>query len=149
MAKLKENPNAELERPQEAGPIEPEIHGDMLKALESPYESGTMENKIFHLCKDSHASIQELSIILDVTPDFLESEMKDVLERGYTACKILLRRQQLNSAKEGDSKQLTWLGKQILGQEDKIKMDIPMTIVVKTGIDRTPLPETPKKDLLS
>ena len=149
MARLKDNPNAELERPQDTGPIEPEINGDMLKALESPYEVGTMENKIFHLCKDSHASVQELSIILDVTPQFLETEMKDVLERGYTACKILLRRQQLNSAKEGDSKQLTWLGKQILGQEDKIKMDIPMTIVVKTGIDRTPLPETPKKDLLT
>ena len=149
MARLKDNPNAELERPQDSGPIEPEINGDMLKALESPYEPGTMENKIFHLCKDSHATVHELSIILDVDHKFLETEMKDVLERGYTACKILLRRQQLNSAKEGDSKQLTWMGKQILGQEDKIKMDIPMTIVVKTGIDRTPLPETHNKELLS
>ena len=148
MARIKDNPNAELEKPQDTGPIEPEINSDILSALESPYEPGTMESKIFHLCKDSHATIPELCTILDVTSSFLESEMKDVIERGYTACKILLRRQQLNSAKEGDSKQLTWLGKQLLGQEDKIKMDIPMTIMIKTGIDRTPLPETPKKELI-
>lgn len=147
MGRKKSNPNAELE-----GYVEPEdntkpqdiVPAALLKVLESPYEPGSLEDQIFTLCKESHATVDELSTILCLEKDFLKNEMEDVIKKGYTACKILLRRQQFVSANSGDSKQLTWLGKQVLGQEDKIKMDIPMTIMVQTGVPRAaPLPITP------
>lgn len=143
MGRKKSNPNAELEGlPQtvneEAGN---ESLAILLEALKSPYEKGSLEDKVFTLCKESHATVKELSTILCLDEEFLKTEMRDVIEKGYTACKILLRRQQFLSAKSGDSKVQTWLGKQILGQEDKVKLDIPMTIVLDTGIRRTTLPD--------
>ena len=106
------------------------------KALESPYDHESLEHKIFTLAKESHATIDEICLVLGENKEYVSKEMQDVIERGYTACKILLRQQQLRTAREGDSKQLTWLGKQILGQDDKLTLDIPMTIMVDTGIRR-------------
>lgn len=106
------------------------------KALESPYDPSSIEHKIFTLAKESHATLDEICLVLGESKEYISEEMSDVIERGYTACKILLRQQQLRSARDGDSKQLTWLGKQILGQDDKITLDIPMTIMVDTGIRR-------------
>lgn len=142
MAK-KSNPNAELEGLTTVigDPESESSFTTFLEALKSPYEKGTLEEKIFVLCKESHASVDELSTILCMDRKFLSTEYEDVIKKGYTACKIILRRQQFLSAKDGDSKQLTWLGKQVLGQEDKIKMDIPMTIMVNTGVPRQALPD--------
>ena len=135
----KSNPNAELEGlPQELKQVDTSlVPADMLKALESPYEPSSLEHKVFTLCKESHASVEELAIVLSLDRQYLEQELKDVIEKGYTACKILLRRTQLRSAQDGDSKILTWMGKQILGQQEKMQIDIPMKIIVDTGIRRS------------
>lgn len=154
MGRKKSNPNAELEGlPQEIH--SPEIEGQqesfaiLIEALKSPYEKGSLEDKVFTLCKESHATVKELSTILCLDEEFLKTEMRDVIEKGYTACKILLRRQQFLSARDGDSKQLTWLGKQVLGQEDKVKMDIPMTIMISTGVPRqAPTPVNALPDVI-
>ena len=144
MGRKKSNPNAELEGlPQTTHSTEVEGNNEsfaiFIEALKSPYEKNSLEDKIFTLCKESHATVKELSTILCLDEAFLQSEMRDVIEKGYTACKIILRRQQFLSAKDGDSKQLTWLGKQVLGQEDKATLDLPINITIATGIDRTPI----------
>lgn len=141
MGRKKSNPNAELEGlPQEVDKIDSSsVPVSLLKVLESPYEPGSLEDNIFTLCKESHATIDELATILCLDRDYLATEMKDVISKGYTACKIILRRQQFASANSGDSKQLTWLGKQVLGQEDKTTLDMPINITIATGITRNPV----------
>lgn len=141
MGRKKSNPNAELEGlPQQVDSPELQEQAEsfaiLIETLKSPYEKNSLEDKVFTLCKESHASVKELATILCLDEGYLKTELRDVIEKGYTACKILLRRQQFVSANGGDSKQLTWLGKQVLGQEDKVKMDIPMTIMISTGVPR-------------
>lgn len=139
----KSNPNAELEGlATNITSLQDETGlAVFMEALKSPYEPNTTEDTIFTLCRESHASVDELATILCLDRKYLADEYADVIKKGYTACKIILRRQQFLSAKDGDSKQLTWLGKQVLGQEDKIKLDVPMTIMVQTGVPRQTLPD--------
>lgn len=141
MGRKKSNPNAELEgytAPEDNTKAPDIIPPSLIEVLKSPYDSGSLEDQIFTLCKESHATVDELSTILCLDMEYLEKEMADVIKKGYTACKILLRRQQFASANSGDSKQLTWLGKQVLGQEEKLKMDMPINITIATGISRVP-----------
>lgn len=142
MGRKKSNPNAEIECETERLQS-PEIlvntSSALINALKSPYEPSSIEDTIFVLCRDSHATVKELSTILCLDIEYLEKEMIDVIEKGITACKILLRHKQLASAVGGDSKQLTWMGKQVLGQEDKATLDLPVNIVIATGITRNPV----------
>jgi hypothetical protein len=49
-----------------------------------------------------------------------KEEFRAVVERGVARANISLRRKQLTMALEGDRTMLIWLGKQRLGQQDKI-----------------------------
>jgi hypothetical protein len=46
------------------------------------------------------------------------------MDRGYAACKVRLRRQQIQLAGEGNATMQIWLGKQLLGQRDYIDTKI-------------------------
>lgn len=106
--------------------------------MRNPYDSGTLESRIFELCKESACSMKELSILLEISEKMLEEEFADVIQKGLTVCKVLLRRTQMRSAKVGDAKMMTFLGKNVLGQEEKVEgVQGNVTIVISTGVPRT------------
>ena len=72
-----------------------------------------------------------------------EPELREALARGEARANVSLRRKQLNMALNGDRTMLIWLGKQRLGQKDKIETDSkvattgPPPIIEVTFVDAT------------
>ena len=120
-------------------PVAPIGAEDLIEEITTnPYELHSMESKIFQLCKESACSMKELSTLLDLPTKLLEEEFAEAIEKGLTVCKVLLRRTQMRSARVGDAKMMTFLGKNILGQEEKVEgTQGNVTIVISTGVPRT------------
>lgn len=62
----------------------------------------------------------EMAAVLDCSVDTLENRFSDVIKRGREVGKQSLRRLQYKSAQTGNTTMLIWLGKQYLGQTDKL-----------------------------
>lgn len=72
-----------------------------------------------------HCTEEEIASILDVSVDTLKTKenaetFSECIKRGREYGKASLRRWQFEKAKKGNTTMLIWLGKQILGQKDKI-----------------------------
>jgi len=73
-----------------------------------------------------HCTQQEMSDILDIHRDtFIERlksdpEFSDIYKKARSEGKMSLRRYQFELAKSGHATMLIWLGKQYLGQTDKL-----------------------------
>lgn len=50
-----------------------------------------------------------------------KAEYRDVMERGYLKGKISVRRKQMQLMESGNVTMAIWLGKQLLGQKDKVE----------------------------
>lgn len=78
------------------------------------------ERQIFKLasilCTD-----EEIAAVLDVSADTLTRRFAEALKRGRQVGKKSLRRKQFQLAMKGDRTMLIWLGKQHLGQTDKVE----------------------------
>lgn len=76
-----------------------------------------------------------IAYVLGISPSALSAYCKadpdiaTAMTRGLSSMKVMLRDKQLEKAKRGDTKMLIWLGKQFLGQAEKIneKIDIEST----------------------
>lgn len=64
---------------------------------------------------------KEIAVIAGCSTDTLERRYAAELEKGRENLKVSLRRWQLESARRGNVVMLIWLGKQILGQSDKLE----------------------------
>lgn len=65
-------------------------------------------------------TVDEIAACLEVSKDTIERRCKAELESGRQKGKASLRRKQYALAMDGDRVMLIWLGKQYLGQKDKI-----------------------------
>lgn len=63
----------------------------------------------------------EIAVTLGCSTDTLEKRFSAELAKGRENLRISLRRWQLESAKKGNVAMLIWLGKQMLGQTEKIE----------------------------
>lgn len=63
----------------------------------------------------------EMATILDVSEDTLERNFAGILKKGRANLDMSLRRKQVNVANTGNVTMLIWLGKQRLGQTDKVE----------------------------
>ena len=63
----------------------------------------------------------EIAAVLDCSIDTLERRYKDVMETGRLKRNASLRRKQFEIATNGNATMLIWLGKQFLGQKDKME----------------------------
>jgi len=64
---------------------------------------------------------EEISTIVGCHPDTLADNFSEYLKKGRDKGKMSLRRMQWEKAQSGNTTMLIWLGKQMLGQKDKIE----------------------------
>jgi hypothetical protein len=79
---------------------------------------------------------EEIAAVLDVTTELLRRRKKNkeflaVMEQGKARGKASLRRKQFEAAMAGDRVMLIWLGKQLLGQTEKLETQ-PLGVSVIT-----------------
>jgi hypothetical protein len=63
----------------------------------------------------------EIASVTGVSVDTLDRRFADEMAKGRDNLRVSLRRWQLEAAKKGNVTMLIWLGKQLLGQSDKIE----------------------------
>ena len=70
-------------------------------------------------------------------PLFEQLTLREITERGYAHMRISLRRQQIKLLEAGSNTMAVWLGKQYLGQTDRLRLepdkpqendDVPVTL---------------------
>lgn len=98
--------------------------GGTPKKILTPEGCQLVENLSRILCTE-----EEIAQILETSPDtLLNKNNKELfrasIERGKAQGKQSLRRMQYKVAMSGNVKMLIWLGKQVLGQSDKIDTNV-------------------------
>lgn len=73
----------------------------------------------------------EIATTLGCSTDTIERRFAAELAKGRENLKISLRRWQLEAAKKGNVAMLIWLGKQLLGQTEKIEQTTEVQAEVK------------------
>jgi hypothetical protein len=66
-------------------------------------------------------TVEELGLVLGCSPDTLQRRYAAVLKKGRMMGLVSLRRMQFQAAREGNITMMIWLGKQLLGQKDKLE----------------------------
>lgn len=90
-----------------------------------PYRPGRPEKEvdeklIYELAK-IHCTMQEISAVTKVSVDTLERRFMDLIKEARDEGRASLRRQQYDLAIKGNVTMLLWLGKQLLGQAEKVE----------------------------
>lgn len=75
-----------------------------------------------------HCTMKEMAYFFDVSVDTLERRYAEEIEKGREQGKTRLRQLQWQSAEKGIFAMQIWLGKQILGQSDKIESKVDSTV---------------------
>lgn len=86
---------------------------------ETPIDANHVEKLARLGCKNN-----EIADFFGVSHDTIERRFASELLKGRASLKMSLRQWQLKSAEKGNATMLVWLGKQSLGQVDKILNEI-------------------------
>lgn len=62
----------------------------------------------------------EMAAVLDCSEDTLQRNYAEVMRIGLNKCRASVRRKQFELAMAGNATMLIWLGKQMLGQKERI-----------------------------
>jgi precorrin-4 methylase len=81
------------------------------------------EKKIEYLAS-RFASVETIAIVLECSKDTLERRYAAIIKRGREKGKTTLMSKQFEVAEKGNVTMLIWLGKQHLGQVDKVERQI-------------------------
>lgn len=89
--------------------------------------------KELELLSQVGATNGEIALLLGVSERTIDDRRKDpdfreVMDRGVAAGNLSLRRKQMSMALAGDRALLIWLGKQRLGQRDKISAEVDVSL---------------------
>lgn len=77
-----------------------------------------------------NCSLAEMGAVLNCDAKTLTSRFSSVIEKGRQSGKMSLKRKQWEMAMGGNITMLIWLGKQYLGQSDKIDKTIDTTVKI-------------------
>jgi len=75
-----------------------------------------------------HATTEEMAAYFGIPANTLTSNFGDIITKAKASTKVSLRREQIKVALNGNVAMLIWLGKQYLGQSDKIVEEKPDSI---------------------
>lgn len=81
----------------------------------------------------------EIAVVMKVSTKTLHrrKDVHDAIERGGARLRSSLRRWQYNKAKDGNVAMLIWLGKQLLGQRERIDQEIREETVIIEPIPKS------------
>jgi hypothetical protein len=91
-----------------------------------------LDEKLLDLLASYGLSTAEIAAVLGCSSDTLERNYKEEMKTGKLKAKAGLRRKQFELAMQGNVTMLIWLGKNMLGQSDKLEThanDKPFTPV--------------------
>lgn len=71
-----------------------------------------------------HCTMEEIASICGCSVDTLENRFSDVIKQAKDKGKASLRRLQWDHAQKGNSALIIWLGKQLLGQKDGMRIEL-------------------------
>ena len=77
-----------------------------------------IDPELVYKLAECHCTLKEIAYIIGVKENTLRNRVSKIVERGYSAGKMRLRKAQYNKALEGNPVMLILLGKNILGQKD-------------------------------
>lgn len=80
-----------------------------------------VDEKLISKLASIACTTEEIAIIAGVSKDTLERRFAAVIEKGRHNAKASLRRMQWKTASKGNATMQIWLGKQHLGQTDKVE----------------------------
>lgn len=72
-------------------------------------------------------TVEEIAYVMGCSKDTIERNYMDALEEGRAKGRASLRRKQYEVAMTGDKSMLIWLGKQLLGQSEKLDSNVTFT----------------------
>lgn len=77
-----------------------------------------------------NCSYAEMAAVLDCDQSTLSRRFAQLIEKGRESGKMSLKRKQWEMAMGGNITMLVWLGKQLLGQTDKVEKTIDTTVKI-------------------
>jgi len=89
----------------------------------APPKKELNEAIIYDLAK-IHCTMNEIASVCDCSVDTLERRYADIIKKGRDEGKSSLKRLQWKAAEAGNITMMIWLGKQTLGQSDRVRSDI-------------------------
>jgi len=104
----------------------------------------TIDYKTLDKLCEIHCTGEECASILDIDYDTLNRRLKEEGYFGFTEYfkkksatgKMSLRRKQIEVALEGNTTMLVWMGKQHLGQSDKVEQEIKAEVYSQDNVDK-------------
>lgn len=96
-------------------------------------------NKTKKLVRDLssiHCTKEEIAAVTGVSNDTLERRFMPELETGRLVGKVSLRRKQYEMFMQGDKTMAVWLGKQYLGQRDKLDLSLVPAEIIAVEVER-------------
>lgn len=75
-----------------------------------------------------YCTVKEISSFFGVSPDTIQRNFAAEVEAGREAGRRSLRKAQYDAALRGNVTMLIWLGRQLLGQTDKIEMNMTFNV---------------------
>lgn len=91
-----------------------------------------------------YCTLEEIGAVVGCSEDTLERRFADVIAKGRAERRAKLRQLQLKAADAGNITMMIWLGKQMLGQTDKLETDNTNRDIHVT-FDDLPKPKGEKK----
>ncbi len=82
-------------------------------------------------------TLTEIASIIGVNEKTIRRRASDEMEKGHNEMRTTLRRWQYLKAKDGNVAMLIWLGKQFLGQRERIDETIREEVVTIEPFDAT------------
>lgn len=89
-----------------------------------------IDPKVVEKLASINCTMVEIAAVVGCSVDTLERRFADIIKEGRAKGRSSLRRLQWEAAQKGNTSMLIWLGKQLLGQTEKL-----------TTIDKTPVSE--------
>ncbi len=83
-----------------------------------------------------HCPLVEIAAALDCSVDTLRDNYSSIIDKGRARGKQTLRRIQWDAAQKGNVVMMIWLGKQLLGQSDKIESKVETSSAVDAELEK-------------
>ena len=89
------------------------------------------------------ATNQEIGDILGMSERSVRRQFAEILTKSHSQRRVKLREMQWKAAQNGNTAMLIWLGKQHLGQSEKVEEHATQTIILKEKmLDTSPVIES-------